>query len=267
MTETRTIAVTEERTFDSSPEEIWNAWTTGEGICGWFLDELRGKVAAGERIDWVWTEFCAVQALRVEEAMPHRRLVLRPVEEGWPDGLIEITIEPAAGGASTLRLVQSGFRADAEWDEEYEGVRSGWHMALALLGEYLAGRFGKTRSAALAGRKLAYEYDALAPFYRDEASLARWLTRSGQIGDEGDNVALVLHDGSPLTGRVIARTGAEVALSWNEIDGAIELKAYGLPDSRAVAILASSWSIRDDEMKAKVPFLDGCLERLATCLG
>jgi len=266
MPDMMTKTVTETRTFDATPEELWRAWTTGEGICGWFLDELRGTVAAGKEIEWVWTEFCAVQALRVEDAVPDKQLVLRPLREGWPDGLIEITIEPSAGKSTTLRLIHSGFRADADWDEEYEGVRSGWHMAIAVLGEYLARRTTAKRAVAMAGMKLAFEYDSLAPFYREQESLARWFTRSGAIGDEGDGVALVLHDGSTLTGKVICRADAEVALSWNEIGGVIELKAYGLPDSRAVALQASSWELSDDDMKAKEPFLAGCLERLASCV-
>ncbi len=36
-------------------------------------------------------------------------------------------------GDTVVRLVNSGFLDGAEWDDEYEGVRSGWVNALAVL--------------------------------------------------------------------------------------------------------------------------------------
>lgn len=265
MTVNESRSVVEERVFDATPEELWRAWTNADGICGWFLDELRGRVETGERIEWVWTEFCSVQPLLVEQAETNQRLVLRPLTAGWPDGLIEITITGGAGGKSTLRLVQSGFRTDVDWDDEYEGVRSGWSIAFALLGEYLRHQ-GKKRAIALATRKASFEFDKLAPCYRDADRLSEWLTRSGAIGDDGDPVALVLHDNSPLSGRVLRRTSNEVALSWHEIDGTVELKAYTLPDSRAVALLASSWKLSEAAMKARTPMLEAALDRLVSVL-
>ena len=47
---------------------------------------------------------------------------------GWTEGpkTVEFEIEPAVGGAATrLRLLHSGFGADAKFDQEYESTHGG----------------------------------------------------------------------------------------------------------------------------------------------
>jgi hypothetical protein len=47
-----------------------------------------------------------------------------------------------------LRLVHSGFGADADWDDEYQGVENGWTFELRSLRHYLERHPGRKRHLA-----------------------------------------------------------------------------------------------------------------------
>jgi hypothetical protein len=72
--------------------------------------------------------------------------------------------------------------------------------------------------------------------------LGRWLG-TGVTGEEGSAIKLDLLDGGTLTGRVLADTGREVSLGWSEIDGVLELKAFGAGDSTMVGVRGWGWGL------------------------
>ncbi|MCI0691253.1 hypothetical protein L0337_04510 [candidate division KSB1 bacterium] len=49
-----------------------------------------------------------------------------------------------------MRLVHSGFGAEAKWDEEYDSVRRGWNVELGNLKYYLERHHGQDRTVAWA---------------------------------------------------------------------------------------------------------------------
>ena len=53
-----------------------------------------------------------------------------------------------SGGTTTLRLVQSGFGPEADFDAEYDGISSGWPIELRALRHYLANHRGQDRLVA-----------------------------------------------------------------------------------------------------------------------
>jgi uncharacterized protein YndB with AHSA1/START domain len=124
---------------EASPEAVWEAVTTAEGIMSWFAPECKVTPGEGGSITIGWGPGCEGTApIRVWE--PGKRM-------GWVEGegsenpkVVEFQIEPAAGGSggTTLRLVHSGFGEGASFDQEYESTFGGWHTFFAMLRYRLA---------------------------------------------------------------------------------------------------------------------------------
>jgi uncharacterized protein YndB with AHSA1/START domain len=225
----------------ATPDRVWEAWTDPEKIAGWFVDRARGKPEVGTTFTWIFEKFGYEIPYEVVAAEPGRRFALGGEIPGRGPFLLEITI--ARDGAETVvTLVNSGFLDGSGWDEEYEGVASGWRNALAVLKHYVENYFGTSKSSLLVMAPADFAYDRLLPFYATAEGLARWLTTSASIGGPGEPVALRLPDGDSVTGRVLSKTGWEVALSWEERDAVLELKGFRFgPAGKVVAARVLSW--------------------------
>jgi uncharacterized protein YndB with AHSA1/START domain len=255
----------EQRLRTSAPAaHVWSALTTPEGLASWFVDAAEGKPVAGGALAWTWEDFGTFR-YDVLAADPDRWLVLRPQLPGPAAQLIEIRIE-SERGATLVRLVHSGFGAGDAEDEVREGVASGWTLALALLRESLERYPGEARTGFLLMADvdgLGEGYANLRPFYRDETLLARWLTVDGELGEVGDAVRLRLRNDAPLSGEVLARSGWEVAVRWEEQRGVLELKAFRAGSGARVASLRfSAWGRERAELASVEETLRDCLARL-----
>jgi hypothetical protein len=200
-------------------------------------------------------------------ADPPGHLVLAGEIPGRGPFALEILIRQSAG-TTVVRLVNSGFLDGAQWDEEYEGVRSGWWGSLALMKQYLERHPGRTRRAVMIMRPAAGGPAELYPYFGQADHLAEWLTRSGALGEVGDPASLVLHDGSRLSGRVISATGREKAVTWDEEDGSVlELKGFGAPGRHMVGVRVTTWGDDVERLSRSEKLLTPAVERLATRLG
>lgn len=245
----------------ASPEQAWEAWADPEKIAQWFVDRASGKAKPGNVVTWFFDDFGFQLPYKVLEAEPGKSYVLRWEPPGGPAGIHEVRIE-REGGETVLRLIESGFKEGAEWDEEYEGVKSGWQNALAILKLYLENYFGRGRRSALVMRPASFEYAQVAPYFQDEAKLAAWLTNSGAIGSRGERCNLGLRDGKQLTGEVISRTGREAAISWQEIQGTLELKAFSMGPQRIAGVRLMSWGCDEASFLNIVGAMNDAVERL-----
>ena len=162
--------------------------------------------------------------------------------------------------------MNSGFLDGSEWDEEYQGIVSGWTHSLALLKHYLENYFGRPKATLLLMQPATYEYSSLLPFYATAEGLDRWLTTSAVIGDTGGSCVLRLHDGRTVTGRVLSKTAWEMAISWEEVDGVLELKGFRFPPGRVVAARVTSWNLDSGRAAAIEKTLQDALARLAGAL-
>lgn len=227
--------------ISSDPESVWAAWAEPEHVRRWFSDDAHGRLEEGGELVHVFDGHGEHRYSVVEVAAP-RRLVL----EGEMDGLAfrqEVQIR-RDGGTTVLRLVHSGFGPSDPDSEIVQGIDSGWTMALALLKHYVEHRFGREKTSISAFRPARFEYDTLLrEWYMDGAGLGRWLTEAdGGIEATGE-VALTLRGGDTLTGSVLARTDHEVSVSWQEVDGVLELKAFGSgPETRILGPRVITWS-------------------------
>jgi uncharacterized protein YndB with AHSA1/START domain len=247
----------------ATPQQAWEAWADPEKISGWFVDRASGEGTTGGTMTWFFDSFGYVLPYKVVESIPGQLFVLKWEPRQGNVGILEIQIA-REGGETVVRLINSGFREDAQWDEEYEGTVSGWRMALALLKEYLENYFGRGKKTLLIIRPAAFTYQQLREYFVDSSKLAQWLSTSGSIGEAGDPCKLALREVGMLTGRVLAVTGWEVALSWKEIGGTLELKGFAMGPQRLLGVRVMSWALDEAGAKQLEGQLGPSVERLAS---
>jgi uncharacterized protein YndB with AHSA1/START domain len=246
----------------ATPQQAWEAWADPEKIAQWFVDRASGEAKPGGTMTWFFDNFGYVLPYKVLDAVPGELFVLQWDPPQGDSGILEVRIA-REGGATRVRLINSGFREDAKWNEEYEDVVSGWQMSLAILRNYLENHFGHTKKQLLVMRPAAFEYVQLRPYFLDASKLSQWLVTAGLIGNQGDACELTMHDSGKLTGRVLAVTKWEVALSWQEIGGTLELKGFSMGPQRMVGVRCLSWKQTPSEMKQLEGQLGAAVERLA----
>lgn len=132
-----------EVTIAASPEDVWRAVSEGEEIKKWFCLDARvtpGKGGAvwmsfGEGMDWE-------TPIEVWEPNHHLRTADPPPNKIAVDYFIE-----ARGGETVLRIVHSGFGADA-WEDELDNLNAGWRTFAATMKHYLEQHRGEPRAVA-----------------------------------------------------------------------------------------------------------------------
>ncbi len=251
----------------ATPEQVWRAWTDPEKLAQWFVDRAQGEPRAGSTFTWFFDKFGVEFPYEVVEAVAGERFALRGIPPGRPPSLLEISIEREEG-QTIVTLVNSGFLEGAEWNEEYEGVVSGWIIALEILKHYLENHFGQPKTGLLALAPAQFEYERLLPLYTTAEGLSAWLTSSGGFGQPGEPYAWKLRDGTSLVGRVLAVTRHEVAVTCAEIQGVLELKAFGQnPDNRRVGLRATCWELEAERARRFEQQMNQAVHRLVALLG
>lgn len=233
--------IRDEIRVDASPDVVYEAFTDPEALTSWFVGRMTGHMEPGETVEWFWdsTGTGMTQHVLVADA-PHRLVTRMDLPQGV--SYLEVTVEQV-DGHSVLRLVQSGFGSGSDWDDQYEGMLSGWMVALGVLKFFVERYFGRPRREILVLGDAPFDQDEVLRLQRTETGLARWLTRSGAPGKTvGEPVRLVLENGQTLTGTVLRNTAWETLWSWDEIEGVVEIKAFrGAHWGSKVGIRISSW--------------------------
>jgi uncharacterized protein YndB with AHSA1/START domain len=246
----------------ATPEQAWEAWADPEKIAQWFVDRATGEAKPGGTMTWFFDKFGYVIPYKIVDAVPGELIVYKwEPPEGLP-GILEVRIA-REGGATAVRVIQSGFREGAEWDDEYEGVNSGWKIALLILKFYLENHFARGKSMAFVFRPAKFAYQQVLKYFLEPAKLAEWLTVSGAIGKSGEKCELVLRDVGRLTGCVLAVTDREVMLSWDEVGGVLELKAFPMGPQRVVGVRVMSWGLNAAKIAQLEKKISAAVERLA----
>jgi len=211
---------------------------------------------------WFFDDFGYVLPYKVLEAVPGALFVLKWEPPQGDSGILEVRIE-RQGGATLVKLINSGFREDAAWNDEYEGTVSGWKMALAILKHYLENYFGRSKTMSMILRPASFTDTRLRELFLEGPKLAEWLTTSGAIGKVGDPCELTLRDADKLTGRVLTIAAREVSVSWNEIGGTLELKGFSMGPQRMVGVRIMSWKLDSAKAKQLEAQMLPAVERLA----
>jgi uncharacterized protein YndB with AHSA1/START domain len=262
----------------ATPQQVFDAWAKPDQIAQWFVDSAEGEMRGGSTVTWRFETFGYEMPVPILEAEPGRLIVIGGELPGRLPFLQEITIR-AEGGTSVMRLVNSGFREGAEWDAEYEGVDSGWRVALAQLKRWLERHVGARRAHVLAVRPIesnAFDWPAVAPLYNTRAGLTSWLAARAELSREplsvGSALRLELEGGGTLTGEVLAQSPAscrfaETLVSWEEEGAVIGLKSFLMGPRRCIGLDLSAWKRGPAARAELAPRIDTWADRLRARLG
>ena len=184
--------------IDALPRDVWDALTNAEELVRWFPLQAEVTPGVGGSMRWAWGDAWS-GTIRIDAWDPPRFLRLvdenaRPYDvNGKPVAadqapqsrvVVEVTLETVSG-RTKLRLVHSGFGTGAAWDDEIEGISTGWQYELRSLRHYLTRHRGQARHIAQARGSAS-----LSP-----AETWRRLTGSGGIVVEAKH----MEEGSPYT--------------------------------------------------------------------
>ena len=253
----------------ATPQEAWAAWTDPLKIASWFVDHAAGKAKEGEEVTWGWEKFAHGLTYRVLASIPGEQFTLGfgkgvgSSEWAGRSGILDIRIQ-RDGDETVVRLVNSGFSEEAQWDEEYNGVDSGWRGALALLRLYLDRYYGEPRSTFSVFRPADLSYPAVIECATQAGRLAQWLGQSSGIGHPGDAYQIRFFNGSTASGHVLERSEREVALTWEEIRGTLTIGAFGDgPEKRTIKIAGCGWQLSREKAREIEATMSQAAGRLA----
>jgi uncharacterized protein YndB with AHSA1/START domain len=220
-----------------TPEQVWDAIATSEGIGVWFVPvELEGREGG---------RFTMHHAAGMEQHAtvtawePHRRWAieldeeLAPAPDAEPARLaLELLVEARSGGTCAVRLVNSGFGDDSAWDTQFESARTGWLTCLDALRVYLEHFAGRPATQIAAA--------GTVPGPRDSA----WTAVREALGlddpAEGDRVAASAADAPPLAGVVERARDGALTLLLEEPGPGIGFVGTGGPGEQASAVISAS---------------------------
>jgi uncharacterized protein YndB with AHSA1/START domain len=185
--------VRKELELDATPEEVWEAITTGPGIDSWFMGRNEVEPREGGTARMTLPAWTLESTVTVWD--PPNRFVTQ-TSEGEDGRLMtfEYVIE-GRGGRTVLRFVHSGFLAGDDWEAEYDALKRGDPMYLDKLAQYL--RYFRGRTAT--------PIDVYGPQVPDRERA--WSVLRGALGltgpvSEGDQVRLTPEGLPPIEGVV-----------------------------------------------------------------
>jgi uncharacterized protein YndB with AHSA1/START domain len=175
-----------------TPEQVWQAIATGQGITAWFVP-AKVEEHAGGAIELDFGPGMGTSAGEVTVWEPPTRFVHRGSGVGGNPVAYEWRVEARSGGTCVVRLVASGFLSDADWQAEYDGTAEGWKLFLNNLRLYLS-HFAGQPCASLLVQQLS-----------DVAADDTWRRLTGSLGlpevpAVGQQVSV--SNGPVLSGRV-----------------------------------------------------------------
>jgi uncharacterized protein YndB with AHSA1/START domain len=242
MTDTR--AVTREIALAAPVDAVWKALTDADELTRWFPPLARVTPGVGGRMWRAWPSGEEIEE-RIERWVPEEHLRTSGLTGAW-DGITTDYYLTTRGGGTVLRVVSSGFGADADWDALYDAFGGGWDFELHGLRHYLEHHRGSRRLVALA--RGTRPMDALESWrrlvepggwmgargLRDLVPGARYAATAGDH-DIGGYVVLwqpprqfaaTVEQLNNAYLRIDARCIGETGTPW------IWLSVYGLPDER-----------------------------------
>ena len=127
--------VSGELTVHATPEEVWEAFSSGAAMDGWWMGENELEPRLGGALRTTLPGFTMDSTVTTWEP-PHRFATTSPEA---PDGrLMTFAFEiEGRGGSTVLRFVHSGFLPGDDWEQEYEALKIGDPAYVAKLVEYV----------------------------------------------------------------------------------------------------------------------------------
>ncbi|MBK6943035.1 MAG: SRPBCC domain-containing protein [Planctomycetes bacterium] len=260
--------VDKEIAIRATPAQVYASFADARAIARWFVDAAEGVAKPGELVTWIFRDMNFRLPVPIIDAKPNTEFVTGGEIPGRLPALMEVFIRAADGGETRVRLVNSGFADGAQWDEEYQGVDSGWTMALATLKYALERHPDRDRTHVMSMQPATVDMTRLRSLYTTAAGLGAWLGSDVRIEGPslGGGVAYSLNTRAlgPMSGRVLADTGRELLLEWKEQDAVLGLKVFAAGPARMICLDFSTWKPSPTFLTQGA--LDGMLAALARAL-
>lgn len=131
--------------IDASPQEVWDAITTAEGLQNWFPQAAKVEgTGVGSVVTFTFGEMSWPTTVVGWEPGTHLRWGHDDMMGPGTAMLVDFYIT-TEGGKTRLRLVQSAFGASDAWDDLFEGTEAGWTYFLYNMRVYLEKHRGQAR--------------------------------------------------------------------------------------------------------------------------
>lgn len=121
-----------------TPEAVWQAIASGAGVSAWFVP-TRIEGQEGGKVTSEFGPGMEASATITTWDPPHRFVAESrdDMPENGPTIATEWTVEAAAGGTCTVRVVHRWFASTDDWDNQFEGHSYGWIGFFRILRLYL----------------------------------------------------------------------------------------------------------------------------------
>ncbi|HBS28968.1 MAG TPA: hypothetical protein DEB06_05860 [Phycisphaerales bacterium] len=140
----------------ATPEEVWEAIATAEGLVRWFPLEARVKPGVGGSLFTSWrNEYQWDCPITIWDPPARLRNLWGSAETPEAELMGVDWFISREGNETVVRLVHFGIGFGAEWDSMYDGVSRGWEFELENLRRALDERAGRTRHVVYARVNLA----------------------------------------------------------------------------------------------------------------
>lgn len=160
----------DEAEADATPEQVWEAITTGPGVDSWYMGrtEIEPGLGGAVRTDFAGMLFEST----VVGWEPGRRFAYRG-DEGEDGRFIafEFLIEGREKGSAVLRLVANGFLPGDDWEAEFDAMTKGGQMYLRTLVAYLTHFAGRTATPVTAFGPIVPDWDRAWPVLHEAIGL------------------------------------------------------------------------------------------------
>ena len=115
-------------------EEVFQAVVDPKKLTGYFTKTASGPLVEGATVMWSFAEAPGEFPVKVGQVVKDERIVLRwESAEGGYDTTVEMAVQPLEGGATMVRIRESGWRDTPKGVESSYGNCGGWmHMACCL---------------------------------------------------------------------------------------------------------------------------------------
>lgn len=217
--------------INATPEQVWESLTDPHALTLWLAPEAKVQPGVGGSIYVSWGPGMeGTQQIEIWEPGRHLRLIedrdhphgCEPAMEKGPKTEVhhivcDYYIE-AKDGKTVLRLVHSGFGADASWDGEYYGTERGWKVFFETLKHGLERHPGKQ----------ARQVDAFLPVKLAPAEAWRKLVDPDAL-TVGAPFRLDLPAGEGIEGIVRMKTGTSFIGTSTVHDGLVMALAHPVP--------------------------------------
>ena len=221
-----------------TPEQVWAALATTDGLSAWFLPSTVEQGVGGSVVTHMGDT--SSPGLITAWEPPHRLVYEEPAwpslvgREGAPVTPLvsEFVVEATSGGTCVVRVVSSAFGTGAEWENEFmTEMAAGWRPYFDNLRLYLEQFAGRTATSM--------ELSATVPGAAEDA----WAAVHAAVGGASVGGTVSVRG---LSGPVHqAELGALFARVDGEASGLLSLHAYRTGGDSSTVLLRA-WLFSDD---------------------